>query len=359
MPTAVETFIAHALAFVGYREGPNNDTPFGRRTGHPNQAWCDSWVSCVAQDVGLDDVIPMSAYVPARLAAARVTGHVASTPQRGDLVCFDWNHDQVPDHIAVVLAADATTLHTVEGNTSSGTGGQTFTGAGSVALAPIRAAGAGDEAFSGAGSVALAPLATAGAGSETFTCTGTVALAPLSVSGSGAAGSAPVTSTGTVALAPLAVMAFQVQPTITSTGGASFAGLAIAAYARVARDITVTAGLKPSPWIARLSSGGTVDASSTEYVVAEIGSNHDISTDVVEVSFDGKLTWHPAEIVPSSTRPILHITGAIVGYVMDVRVLVGPVGGVTTLTDSTSVACRVRDLPEMPVIPAGMLRVTA
>lgn len=132
MATAAEEFIAHALTFVGYVEGPrSNETPFGARTGHQFQPWCDSWISSVAQDVGLGDVIPMSAYVPGRLATALRAGQTVRSPQRGDLVCFDWPpRDGVPDHIGIVLAVIGGVLHTVEGNTSPDNSGSQSNGGG-------------------------------------------------------------------------------------------------------------------------------------------------------------------------------------------------------------------------------------
>lgn len=131
MATASEVFIARALSFEGYVEGPrSNETPFGARTGHQFEPWCDSFVSCVAGDVWLSDVIPESVYVPGRLAAARASGQVVTSPRRGDLVCFDWQHDGTADHIGIVLAVNGQTLATIEGNTAPNDAGSQSNGGG-------------------------------------------------------------------------------------------------------------------------------------------------------------------------------------------------------------------------------------
>ena len=129
------------------------------------------------------------------------------------------------------------------------------TGSGSVTLAPVAASGAGAVGVApvaSTGAVALAPLAAAGAGVETFTSTGSVAQAPLAVAGAGVV-PAVVIASGSVALSPLAALAFQVQPSVTCTGRVTLASLAVVAYVRAARDITVTATLAPSTWSANIA----------------------------------------------------------------------------------------------------------
>ena len=55
-----------------------------------------------------DSNIPASA----RIMAANLT--------TGDFVSFDWDNDNVADHVGLVIGNDGTTIHTIEGNTGGG-----------------------------------------------------------------------------------------------------------------------------------------------------------------------------------------------------------------------------------------------
>lgn len=124
--------VAVAKAEIGTTERPagSNRTKYGAFTGMDGQPWCDSFVSWVAAQAGLGDIIPKSAYVPGRLAAARAAGQVVHTPRPGDLACMFFDGDDVPDHIGVVAEVRGTTVVCVEGNTSPGNHGSQANGGG-------------------------------------------------------------------------------------------------------------------------------------------------------------------------------------------------------------------------------------
>jgi hypothetical protein len=94
-------------------------------TGAFRQAWCASFVMFALNLVGYPVAIfSRSAYVPFIAARARQLG-LAIQPsqiQAGDIVCFDWERDGVPDHIGI--ASSTVSAHgvftTIEGNTSYG-----------------------------------------------------------------------------------------------------------------------------------------------------------------------------------------------------------------------------------------------
>lgn len=96
-------------------------------------AWCGCFISWCLSQAGIS--IPLTlphtggltqAYVPAWETWARAEGLWHSSrdrnfiPQPGDIAIFDWEGDDDPDHIGLVLSFDgADTLHTAEGNTSA------------------------------------------------------------------------------------------------------------------------------------------------------------------------------------------------------------------------------------------------
>ena len=81
---------------------------------------------------------------------------------------------------------------------------------------------------------------------------------------------------------------------------------------------------------------------STEYLKINLTSPDDITTDLVEVSLDSGVTWHAAE----------HVTGGV-------RILIGPAGVASLPAGRWDVRVRITDSPEIPVISAGTLAVTA
>lgn len=123
--------LARAEKYVGTKEAPadSNDGPmvriFEAVTGAFKQPWCASFVMFALNLVGYPVVIfSRSAYVPFVAARARQLGYAVSVRsiQPGDVVCFDWQHDGVPDHIGIAnstVAVDGL-FTTIEGNTSYG-----------------------------------------------------------------------------------------------------------------------------------------------------------------------------------------------------------------------------------------------
>lgn len=123
MNTAAD-LIAQANKWLGYKEGRNNDTVFGKRTGFKNQPWCGSFVNCVAADAGVK--LPGSCvYTPAGAQAFKNAKRMFAAPKNGDIVFFSFENKRV-DHVGIVVDASgwakSKTVVTIEGNTWSGTG---------------------------------------------------------------------------------------------------------------------------------------------------------------------------------------------------------------------------------------------
>lgn len=106
---------------VGYKEYANNQTKYGEWYGLQGE-WCDIFISWLANQVGiLNTLIPKEAYVPTTATWYKNKGLLKDrnyTPQKGDLILFDYNNNKTPDHIGIVEYVEGKVIHTIEGNKS-------------------------------------------------------------------------------------------------------------------------------------------------------------------------------------------------------------------------------------------------
>ena len=105
---------------VGYKEGPNNQTKYGKWYGMDNNPWCMMFISWCAKEAGIpESIIPKMAYVPYAVDFFQKRGlyHSKSgyTPSPGDLIFFGSS-----SHVGIVEKVQGAQLVTVEGNTSAG-----------------------------------------------------------------------------------------------------------------------------------------------------------------------------------------------------------------------------------------------
>lgn len=140
-----DAYIKKALSFVGYLEkntnaqlddftanaGSGNYTLFGKwydehfKTGGFNgAAWCHAFVTYNAFAVGISDsVIPYTASCGTGVNWFKQRGQwharLGYTPVTGDIIYFS-RDGKTPAHVGIVTDADASFVHTVEGNTSGG-----------------------------------------------------------------------------------------------------------------------------------------------------------------------------------------------------------------------------------------------
>ncbi|CAB4218610.1 hypothetical protein UFOVP1608_40 [uncultured Caudovirales phage] len=132
--------IAKRYTDQGYREGPNNDTIFGKRYGLNHQPWCDMYVSDIFVEAGaIRAIAPKSspkgfASCDAHLKHLAKNGQLVPVgkAQPGDLVFFQFDDDAQPDHIGIVKAnrPRTRTLVCFEGNTSGDSKGSQSNGDG-------------------------------------------------------------------------------------------------------------------------------------------------------------------------------------------------------------------------------------
>jgi hypothetical protein len=117
---------AIAASQVGVRENPSgsnnviyNTDYYGRTINSSSYAWCAVFVWWCMKKIGCADLYyggNKTAYVPALLDWARKAGRIVTDPQVGDWIVFDWNSNDVPDHIGIIENVSSDRLTTVEGN---------------------------------------------------------------------------------------------------------------------------------------------------------------------------------------------------------------------------------------------------
>lgn len=109
---------------VGYRESGNNQTKYGEWYGMQDE-WCNMFVCWCANQAGIsEEIIPKMAYVPSTANWFDAKGQYKNsranggnyTPQVGDIVLFDYNHNTTSDHIGIVEKIEGNTLYSIEGN---------------------------------------------------------------------------------------------------------------------------------------------------------------------------------------------------------------------------------------------------
>ena len=144
MSVSASQAVAWAAGEIGYSRwaDPAEGTKYGRwyaqrhgsyygASGVPYCAMFASWCTTGADG---KSVLPGGdfAYVPYGINAARDAGRLvsSSSARPGDLVCFDWDGDEVADHVGLVEANYGSWVQTIEGNTSSGSGGSQSNGGG-------------------------------------------------------------------------------------------------------------------------------------------------------------------------------------------------------------------------------------
>jgi CHAP domain len=127
--TTRERALAGATKYLGYTESPSgsNRTTFGAWYGMDGQPWCAMFVSyCFEVEAGGSPAFARGAaysYVPYIVGNANADQgglHTVGTPIPGDLVCFDWERDGVPDHIGIFEDGTPPSFRCLEGNTAVG-----------------------------------------------------------------------------------------------------------------------------------------------------------------------------------------------------------------------------------------------
>lgn len=111
---------------IGFQEGKNNDTKYGKWYGLNNQPWCAMFVSWCFEQAGLSKNIAAStkkgfASCDAGLKWFSKKNKLVPIGQAqvGDIVFFQFDNDAEPDHVGIVVKNNGKYLWCIEGNTSA------------------------------------------------------------------------------------------------------------------------------------------------------------------------------------------------------------------------------------------------
>lgn len=138
-----EKFVNKAISFVGSDEGSSKhkyiiDTynkivplPVNYKVKYTD-AWCATFVSCMASLCGLLDIIPAECGCNRQIDLAKKMGiwveKDSYVPKTGDLIFYDWadggsgDNTGASDHVGIVVSVSGSTIKVVEGNISNSVG---------------------------------------------------------------------------------------------------------------------------------------------------------------------------------------------------------------------------------------------
>lgn len=122
MAVTAQAVLNVARSELGFREGRNNDTKFGRWYGLNFNPWCAMFVSWVAWKAGASSLIPKHAWTPSGANWFKARNRWGTKPKVGAIVYFDFPGDGVNriSHVGIVesIRPDGKIV-TIEGNTSA------------------------------------------------------------------------------------------------------------------------------------------------------------------------------------------------------------------------------------------------
>ena len=138
MANDINKLMALCAEDLGYTEGSNNDTKFGKWYGLNNQPWCAMSASKKYFDAGMITAIANTkkgfASCDAWMKYLAKNNQLVPIGQAkaGDVVFFQFDEDAEPDHVGIVKGNNATLkyMYCWEGNTSSGKAGSQSNGDG-------------------------------------------------------------------------------------------------------------------------------------------------------------------------------------------------------------------------------------
>lgn len=92
--------------------------------------WCAAFVSAVGIKAGATNIIVRHSYCPTMLSTYRNKGQYSSnkkySPKPGDIIFYDWNNNNTPDHVGMIVSCSGNTVKAIEGNKNDAVGYRTF-----------------------------------------------------------------------------------------------------------------------------------------------------------------------------------------------------------------------------------------
>lgn len=129
--TRSDAVVSAALAEVGYTEGENEYSKYGKWYGLSHSYWCAMFVSWAANEADVPArIIPKAAYCPYQVSGFRSAGRFYDSPslggdyvpRQGDIIFFydpDAN-TPVASHVGIVLYVENGEVFSIEGNALTG-----------------------------------------------------------------------------------------------------------------------------------------------------------------------------------------------------------------------------------------------
>lgn len=111
-----------AVREIGYREGPDGSTKYGKWCGIGNASWCHAFVSWCANECGYieDGTLPKTGSCESGrqwfISRDEYQEKGDYEPQPGDIVYFRHGTETVSHHVGIVEFVEKGILHTIEGN---------------------------------------------------------------------------------------------------------------------------------------------------------------------------------------------------------------------------------------------------
>jgi hypothetical protein len=129
--TQAGSVLTYAKDKVGYKEGTNNDTIFGKWYGLNHAPWCAIFVSWCFAQAGASSLIAQTPKGYAGCEAFEVWAKAKKLTipvkdiQVGDILLFDFSKSGKSEHTGLALGYNANThlIDTVEGNTAADNAG--------------------------------------------------------------------------------------------------------------------------------------------------------------------------------------------------------------------------------------------
>ncbi len=121
----IDELIKKAQGEIGYKEGNNNNTKYGKAYGLNYNPWCMMFVWWCANQVGINSsIIPKTASCPNAYKWFKNKGQVIknSDVKKGDIVFFTWNNSNNADHVGIVEKVEGNIFTTIEGNKNDAVG---------------------------------------------------------------------------------------------------------------------------------------------------------------------------------------------------------------------------------------------
>lgn len=132
--------LEEAAKYLGYTEGENNNTQFGKWYGLNYQPWCAMSVSKIFYDAGAILSVASKSKRKGYASCDEWLKYLAKNnqlvpigqAQPGDLVFYQFDTDAQPDHVGIVQSNNKSfkTIKAYEGNTSNGNSGSQSNGGG-------------------------------------------------------------------------------------------------------------------------------------------------------------------------------------------------------------------------------------